>query len=101
MHSHGNADASQRFRAIRLSQLSEEEIKNNDPNPELYERAEKLALGRADAFVSHSCACFALPTPRAQGAALPSRPPAPLPLPARAMRCGRVRRACLPPAPPT
>ena len=47
-------NARRRFRAIRFTDLSEEDIKSNEPNPELYARATAVALGEADAFISHS-----------------------------------------------
>ena len=41
-------DAKRRFCGIRLSQLSEAEIRDNKPNPGLYERTTELAAWRWD-----------------------------------------------------
>ena len=47
-------DASALFHCITLDRLTEAEMAENTPNPELFKRSEPAALGSVDAFISHS-----------------------------------------------
>merc|ERR1719193_800542 len=49
------AQASNRFRCVRLSDLTQEEIADNSPNPALVSRTRSVqVVGRIAAFISHS-----------------------------------------------
>ena len=46
--------AQERFRALPVASLAEEELADNKPNPALARKAEAAALGEVTAFMSHS-----------------------------------------------
>jgi len=47
-------EAAKRFRSIRLSELTFEDLATNDPNPALFNLAAPANLHECDAFISHS-----------------------------------------------
>lgn len=48
------SSASERFRSIRICDLTFEDLADRTPNPKLFERSVPAKLGDCDAFVSHS-----------------------------------------------
>jgi hypothetical protein len=48
------SEGRRRFMSITLDQLDFEEMKDREPNPELFQRAVSARIGEVDAFLSHS-----------------------------------------------